>query len=188
MPANATAMIGQDARFADRTRGNALVVTRDNLAGRWAPTWLEHAGLDVQRANTPQQAVQIASDACLSLIIADSGLTVGDGTCLLKRLMEVSARSTVVIGLCATEQDCLLANDANPTGSFPAPFDWQAITRHCVKLVVARDIVEELNASHDQILRAREHSELTRKARLRAPRAAMQTKSPYPTVSRIDDI
>ena len=168
--------------------GNALLVTRDNLAGRWAPTWLEHAGLNVQRANTPHEAVAIANEISLTLIIADSGLTVADGTCLLKRLMEVSAASTVVIGLCASEEEFLLASDANTTGSFPAPFDWQAITRQCVKLVFARNIVAELNSAHEQILSARDRSEWSGKARLRVPRAALQTRSPYPTVSQIDDI
>lgn len=160
------------------SRGNALLVTRDNLAGKWAPTWLQHAGLDVSRASTPAKAVQMAKRMNLSLVIADSGLLDVDGTCLLKRLMEISGPTTVVIGLCSNQAELDLAQNANASGSFPAPYDWQAITRHCVRLVVARDILEELDSAQQAIAQAQRHVENTPR---RSPRSELQTKSPYST-------
>ena len=158
------------------SRGDALLVTRDNLAGKWAPTWLQHAGLEVRRASTPAEAVQMAKRMNLSLVIADSGLLDIDGTCLLKRLMEISGPTTVVIGLCSNQAELDLAQDANASGSFPAPYDWQAITRQCVRLVVARDILQELDSAQNAIAQAQRHVENSPR---RSPRSALQTKSPY---------
>ena len=160
------------------SRGDALLVTRDNLAGKWAPTWLQHAGLDVSRASTPSEAVQMAQRMNLSLVIADSGLLDVDGTCLLKRLMEISGPMTVVIGLCSNQEELNLAVDANASGTFPAPYDWQAITRQCVRLVVARDILEELDSAHQAIAAVREQRAPV-PAQQRAPRSELQRKSPY---------
>ena len=176
----ATAAIKKPAMDGTGSRGDALLVTRDNLAGKWAPTWLQHAGLDVSRASTPSEAVQMAKRMNLSLVIADSGLLDIDGTCLLKRLTETCGPMTVVIGLCSNQAELELAQDANASGSFPAPYDWQAITRQCVRLVVARDILEELDSAHQAIAAVRaQQPEKTP----RAPRAALQRKTPYSTAN-----
>ncbi len=133
-------------------KGTALLITCNNLTGRWAPKWLEHAGLAVEVANTPEQAIEISKSSNLSLIIADAALETDDRACLLERLVEVSRPTTPVIGLCKDEEEVEIAQDANASDAFPAPYDWRAITKRCVKIVLAHEILGRLQEAHERIV------------------------------------
>ncbi len=133
-------------------KGTALLITSNNLTGRWAPKWLEHAGLEVEIANTPEEAIAITENSQLSLIIADTAMETRDRACLLERLVEISGPATPVIGLCRNDAEVELAKSANAADAFAAPHDWRAITKRCVKIVLAHEILGRLQDAHERIV------------------------------------
>ena len=136
---------------SEELEGIALLVTKDNLSVQWAPRWLQHTGLDVRIANSPEEALGIAAATRPSLMIADAGLVADDMTPLLKSLRQIHGKDVPLIGLCASDAQVATAVDADVTDIVRRPYDWQVITRRAVSAIKAHDTLNKLQQARDRM-------------------------------------
>ena len=142
---------GLDTQNSAELEGIALLITKDSLSLQWAPRWLQHTGLEVKIATTPEEALGIASATRPSVIIADAGLVTEDMTPLLVALRNVHGDDVPLISLCASDAQVATAVDANVTDIVRRPYDWQVITRRAVHAVNAHDTMRKLQQAHERM-------------------------------------
>ncbi|MDH3613171.1 MAG: EAL domain-containing protein [Gammaproteobacteria bacterium] len=132
-------------------KGVALLITNDNLSRQWAPRWLQHAGLEVRVANTPEEALGIASATRPNLLVADAALTGAHGKLLLESLREIHGKDVPLIALCTNNAEVTTAIDADVTDIVRRPYDWQVITRRAVRAVHAHENLAKLRDTRDRL-------------------------------------
>jgi len=131
--------------------GVALLITRDKLSLQWAPRWLQHTGLEVHVARSPEEALGIASATRPSLMIADAELMADDTTPLLKTLRQVHGTDVPLIALCINDAQVAIAAEADVTDIVRRPFDWQVITRRATRAVRAHQNLDELRNARERL-------------------------------------
>jgi diguanylate cyclase (GGDEF)-like protein len=140
-----------DNEVSSEFKGIALLITRDSSSRRWAPRWLQHAGLEVRIASSTEEALGIASATRPALLIADARLGGEDGEPLLESLREIHGKDVPLIALCANSADVATAAAADATDIVRQPYDWQVITRRATRAVRAHENLRELRDAQGQL-------------------------------------
>ena len=150
-PGNRLPTEGVDSELKVELQGIALLVTRDNLSLQWAPRWLQHSGLDVRIAKSPEEALGIASATRPSLMIVDAAFMADDTTSLLASLRQVHGKEVPLIALCTNDAQVTTAADADVTDIVRRPYDWQVITRRAIRAVRAHANLAELQTARERL-------------------------------------
>ncbi len=169
------------ATLAD-TKGIALLITRDALSLKWAPRWLQNAGLDVRIADTADEAVAIATAERPSLMIADAAITGDDGRPLIESLRKVHGKDVPLIALCANNADVNAATDAEVTDIARRPYDWQVITQRAARVLRAHEMLAELRSARDALESMRVSARAARRDRAKV--AELDRLTGLPNVER----
>ena len=181
-PDNRLPTAGVDTEGGAELEGVALLITKDNLSLQWAPRWLQHIGLEVKIAATPEEALGLASALRPSVMIADAGLVTDDMTPLLVALRKIHGKDVPLIGLCTSEAQVTTAVDADVTDIVRRPFDWQVITRRAVHAVKAHETLHKLQQAHERMDRM--NSTVTAVERERARAAGLDVLTQLPNGER----
>ncbi len=184
--ANRLPTAGIDPENRAELEGIALLVTKDSLSLQWAPRWLQHTGLEVKIADTPEEALGIAAATRPSVMIADAGLVTEDSTPLLVALRKIHGDNVPLIGLCASDAQVATAVDANVTDMVRRPYDWQVITRRAVHAVKAHETMQKLQQAHERM----DHmsSTVTAVERERAKAAGLDVLTQLPNGERFRNL
>lgn len=140
-----------DTEPTTELHGIALLITKDKLSLQWAPRWLQHTGLEVRIANTPEAALRIASATTPSLMIIDAALMSEDNKPLLQSIRQFHGKGVPLIALCATDAEVVTATDAHVTDIVRRPYDWQVITRRVVCAVRAHETLDQLRDARERL-------------------------------------
>ncbi len=138
-------------------QGIALLITRDKVSLQWAPRWLQHTGLEVRIAKSPEEALGIASATRPELMIADAELMSDEITPLLTSLRNVHGKDVPLIALCANDTQVATAAEADVTDIVRRPYDWQVITKRAIRAVRAHRNLGELQNAKERL----EHMQTT---------------------------
>ena len=168
-------------RAEDRT-GIALLVTKDNLSLQWAPRWLQHTGLEVRLAKTPEEALGIAAATRPRLLIADAALLAEDKTPLLMTLRKVHGEDVPLFALCNSNADVVLATEVDATDIVRRPYDWDLITRRAIRAVKAHDTLVKLRQARERMEQM--NSTVTAVERERAKSAGVDMLTQLPNGER----
>ncbi|MDH3351980.1 MAG: diguanylate cyclase, partial [Gammaproteobacteria bacterium] len=163
-------------------RGIALLITKDSLSSQWAPRWLQHTGLDVRLAKTPEEALGLAAATRPRLLIVDAALTAEDKTPLLMTLRKVHGEDVPLFALCNSNADVALATEANATDIVRRPYDWDLITRRAIRAVRAHDTLLKLRQAREKMDRM--NSTVTAVERERAKAAGVDALTQLPNGER----
>ena len=163
-------------------KGIALLITKDSLSSQWAPRWLQHTGLDVRLAKTPEEALGLAAATRPRLLIVDAALTAEDKTPLLTTLRKVHGEDVPLFALCNSNADVALATEANATDIVRRPYDWDLITRRAIHAVKAHDTLLKLRQAREQMDRM--NSTVTAVERERAKAAGVDVLTQLPNGER----
>ncbi len=150
-PGNRLPADAVDSELKAELQGIALLITRDSLSLQWAPRWLQHTGLDVRIAKSPEEALGIASATRPGLMIADAAFMADDTTSLLAALRQVHGKEVPLIALCANDAQVTTAADADVTDIVRRPYDWQVITRRAIRAVRAHANLAELQTARERL-------------------------------------
>lgn len=181
-PDNRLPTDGPGKEQAEELEGIALLITKDSLSLQWAPRWLQHTGLDVRIARTPEEALGIASATRPSLMIADAGLMTEDMTPLLRSLRQIHGKDVPLIGLCASDAQVATAVDADVTDIVRRPYDWQVITRRAVAAIRAHETLDKLQQARERMDHM--NSAVTAVERERAKAAGLDVLTQLPNGER----
>ena len=173
---------GPENTRGEALEGIALLVTKDSLSLQWAPRWLQHTGLEVRIAKTPEEARAFASATLPSLIIADAGLVADDATPLLTSLRRIHGKDVPLIGLCGSDAQVATAVDADVTDIVRRPYDWQVITRRAVSAIRAQVTLKKLQKARKRMDHM--NSAVTAVERERAKAAGLDVLTQLPNGER----
>jgi diguanylate cyclase (GGDEF)-like protein len=118
---------------------------------KWAPRWLQHAGVDVRIARTSEEALGIASATRPNLMIADADMMSDGWTPLLSELRQVHGHDVPIIALCASDAQVTTATEADVTDIVRRPYDWQVITRRVVRAIEAHQNLNDLRNAKERL-------------------------------------
>jgi diguanylate cyclase (GGDEF)-like protein len=173
---------GAEGEQAKDITGIALLITKDNLSLQWAPRWLQHTGLEVRLASTPEEALDITSAIRPSLLIADAALLAEDRTPLLTTLRKVHGEDVPLFALCNSNADVVLATEVNATDIVRRPYDWDLITRRAIRAVKAHDTLAKLLQARERLDKM--NSTVTADQRERAKSAGVDALTRLPNGDR----
>ena len=168
--------------FGDARQRIALLATSDKLSQQWAPRWLEHSGFDVRFAETPEEALGIASATRPNLMLVDAGLPGPEGSLLLNQLRKIHGEEVPMIALCGSAKDAALASQTDATDVMRRPLDWQIITQRAVRAVIAHETKRELQSAKEKLRNLR--IETRTAARDRARTAGLDSLTGLPNGER----
>jgi len=162
--------------------GVALLVTSDNLSLQWAPRWLQQAGLDVEIANSAEQAQAIASAKKPIVFIVDVAAKDANQRPLLQRLRRAHGSDVPLIALCTSDADVNLAADIDVADIVRRPYQWDLITRRVVKAVNAYETLMELQDANARLDRM--NSRVTKAEMERAKNVGMDALTRLPNIEK----
>jgi diguanylate cyclase (GGDEF)-like protein len=108
--------------------GVALIASRDPAGERWAPRWLERAGLLPVLVHNAADFHVACQQHEPSVILLEASLADEDGQPLLNRLLSAGG-DTPIVALCANGKETRSALDAGADDVMRRPYDWQIVAR-----------------------------------------------------------
>lgn len=125
----------------DAAEFSALLFCQDAAAKKWAPRWLNQAGIQANVPPDPENAVHIARSQRPHVILVEARLLGQDRKPVYQALLDAADLDVPVIVLCSGGKEALAAVEAGAFDVTRKPFEWQLIsrrTRHAAHLGHAR--------------------------------------------------
>lgn len=136
---------------ANENQRTALIATTDKLSQRWAPRWLEQAGIQAVIVDTAEKALSAAADTKTSLLLADAGMLCADHSLLIESFTKKLDVDVPTIALCANANDLTIASETNVTDIVRRPYNWQIISQRVARAIDAHETYVALQRAHEKL-------------------------------------
>ena len=157
--------------------GVAVIASRDAEGQRWAPRWLERAGLNAILVQDAAALHHACSQHEPSVILVETGMADEDGQPLLPRLIKRGG-DTPIIALCANTRETRSALDAGADDVMRRPYDWQIVARRAKSLARVYSTGAELDVLRESLKQALARADGVRETLKQASRTDAVTGLP----------
>lgn len=134
--------------------GTAVLLSKDKDARKWAPRWLNQAGLQTAVASDPSNAVQIVKQSCPDIVLIDAALAGPGSQPAYQALIDDPAVKAMVIVLCNGSREVATALDSGAFDVARKPVDWRAISHRTRHALAAVNQQSTLNATNEALQEA----------------------------------